>query len=785
MTRYRRLAAVLATAVIAVASAPGGALASPVRLPASCAASDFFTELSTCFGLTSKEASALVNVTYRYQNTLHNLIAHQKNADEATREQVGVALRTIPSIVRLGLRPECVQTLLKEMAKSDRRKVSSIIEEMQSAAYKAGTGIIEPGSQFAIGNGRWKLQRNGDPGNTVTIDPGDADADNSYIGTDGALYISQVKHQVSTYKTVKGSQKENLRQWEAGKTGSTGGLKRGGVVLEFAETTAWTQALYAGTEVKLRPALNDLIMQKDAPISEWIRSGVQVRIGNVWFKTPDLIRLRASVQASYKALVPKGTMSKDEFYNAIDGDFKKAAKVGIQVPGEAPATKAQKKKAAKAEEKIAENLGCKGQPAVGMARGSAPVLAAVPMAAAACPAGKQQSSGLAQALQNPGGIDFTSLGLRYMSDDPGSGGVQYAFSGRPASPGITQNTDTGVDAVTNSTADLRTWLVLSPQTFWVNLNPSQPDKIVDAKLGRTNAGKALLEADLRLKQTSAKLLNPKTSLGARYWKALGNGTCYSDRLWIVPGEVQVREDGSSLYVLRADLSVKTQTMNIDNVGSKSCHPDPDTAARMEKLERTAVLPKIIKAVNTEAGYAPLRRAFLARVVAQWIRDRHAAGHRTSFDDLLGSGDLGPATLTDGWRPRQVFDTYVHSVKDGAFTYKKTVRIGNRIYKQSETVGGVDFSRLNPSRIGAAQMNQQHPHLAQTVRNAASRPANDSDGTIWLGATAPTPDPGPWANATGTIGDFVTSRTGILVLVVVALGVLTFGIRGGRRKRPAA
>ena len=124
-----------------------------------------------------------------------------------------------------------------------------------------------------------------------------------------------------------------------------------------------------------------------------------------------------------------------------------------------------------------------------------------------------------------------------------------------------------LDALTNSAADLRTWLVLDPSKFWVNLNPTQPDKIVDPQLGQTNAGRALLEADFAMKRTSSKMLDPDTSFGARYWRAFGKSgsSCYTSRFWIVPGDVQVREAGSSLYILKATLAVKAQSMHIDGL----------------------------------------------------------------------------------------------------------------------------------------------------------------------------------------------------------------------------
>lgn len=453
----------------------------------------------------------------------------------------------------------------------------------------------------------------------------------------------------------------------------------------------------------------------------------------------------------------------------------------------------QKEKAKKADEQASANLDQKAcTPSVGLRRpgegsGGNGVRLAVWAAPLADPCSKADPSPLAEALSSEdlGGVDFSTLGIRYMSDNPGSGGVRYSFSARPAAPGLTQDADGGLGALTNSTADLRTWLVLDPSKFWVNLNPTEPDRIVDSQLGRTNAGKALLEADLQMKRTEGKLIDPNTTLGARYWNALAGPTekvCYSSRLWIVPGDVEVRQDGSSLYILKATLHVKAKAQHIG--GGYGCDSDPASDARGERLEQTMLVPKVEETVNTAPEYAPLRRAFLARVVAQWIRDRHKSGHHTSFDGLLDSGKLGPAVLQDGWQPRQVFDSYVHSIRDKDFTYHQTMRVGGTRVVREITYGGVDFSKLSSARLSAAQMNQRLPRLPQTAKASSTHPAKASDGSIWLGGSAGSADGGLWSRVSGTVGAFVTGRTGILVLIVAALALVAFGLRGSGRKRRA-
>jgi hypothetical protein len=401
-----------------------------------------------------------------------------------------------------------------------------------------------------------------------------------------------------------------------------------------------------------------------------------------------------------------------------------------------------------------------------------------------CGQGEGTPGGVVKALTsgNLGGVDFSTLQMRYISDDPDSTGLQYSFSGQRYTSATPQDIGSALNVLIDNAADLRIWLVLSPDEFWVNLNPSEPDRIIDGELGETNAGRELLDADFQLKRSSATLMNPNTTLGAQYWHDLAGSSssvCYGSRMWIVPGQVQVREDGGSLYILKAQLAVKAVPDHVADMPA-DCHYDAQTDARGQRLDQTMIVPLITKMVNTAPEYAPIRRAFMARIVAQWIRDRHASGQRTSFDSLIDSGNIGPAELQDGWQPQQVFNAYVKSLQDGEFTYNTTIHQGGATYIQKITIGGVDFTSLNPTAVSAAQMNQQYPQLAQTVKSSVSQ-LTSSGGSLWLGDTIAPPSGSPRSKVTDPVRSLASGRTGILILVLAGLGVVIFGIRRGSRR----
>ena len=445
------------------------------------------------------------------------------------------------------------------------------------------------------------------------------------------------------------------------------------------------------------------------------------------------------------------------------------------------------------------NCGGTGTPAVGHGPGGggAGVLGmAAPLALAAGDCGGEEGAAagaLGRVLAEPvpadkyGGVDFSTLELRYVSDS--DDGVRYSYSADALPGGFRQDQGLGSRVVQLTAADLRTWLVLDPTTFWVNLDPQEPDRVIDPQLGRTNAGRAMLEADLAMKRTSGRLIDPRTVFGKRYWDAMSAGTvgteCFSSRLWIVPGRVRVREQGSSLYVLTADLDVRTESEHGRGFGSDCPPVDPATDQRRERVERELVLPEIVKAVNTAPEYAPLRRAFLARVVAQWIRQRHDAGRRTSFDDVIGTGRLGPAELRDGWKPRQVYDDYLKSWNEKEFTYSFTNRQGDTVTTVTFRFGGVDWSRLRYDGVSADEMKAGFPHLADTVKASAARPATAPDGSIWLGDAVPGPERSAVDRAVGRVRGLADGRLGVALIIGVALVALAFGFRGPRRRTTTA
>jgi len=337
-----------------------------------------------------------------------------------------------------------------------------------------------------------------------------------------------------------------------------------------------------------------------------------------------------------------------------------------------------------------------------------------------------------------GGVDFSTLELRYVSDtyDGGLGsGVDYAYQVDPAE-GVEVSYG-GRESAQLAADSFFTWLALPPSSFTVNLNPDEPERIIDDELGKTDAGRVLLEADLQLKRSVGEFIHPDTNLGAEYWDALqGETKCISMRQWIVPQPAVVHEDDDELFILDAPLEVKMETefLEAQGVGGDagcSGQSKEDTAAN-EQVYRDLILPQVEEAVNTDPEYADLRRVYASRIAAEWYRDRSLT-KTTAYSGIIDSGDASAWPSRIAWDPEEVFDRYVQSYTEGEFEVEHTTQEGDYLVTYVYVYGGVNFSDVPEQELGAEEFSAQHPNLGAAVEQALLDPtAEEGTEVLWLG-----------------------------------------------------
>jgi hypothetical protein len=350
--------------------------------------------------------------------------------------------------------------------------------------------------------------------------------------------------------------------------------------------------------------------------------------------------------------------------------------------------------------------------------------------------GDSPSGGVAtDALSNgpgsdPGGIDFSTLQLRYLSEDT-NGRLHYAFSAAATTDADHRITQGQLAAAQMSDAFF-VWLSLPTSTFWVNLNPREADRIIDPKLATTDVGRILLQADLRMKKLAAQLTNPDTSLGQQFWGPPSPGNteeCAVTRQWIVPKPAVIYEQDGGLYIVDAPLEVKSEGEMLNGTqGDPNC---PVPSQRMESVFEQLILPKVEDAVNHSPDFEELRRVYLARVAAEWYRQRHPDG---ALSSMIDKGDVARWQAMESWSSKSVFDDYVKSYTQGEYHVEKQVDSGNIRYTFTYSDGGVDFGSVPFSKLTKAAFSQQNPNLADAVQQSFRKAAPDQHGTVWLGDT---------------------------------------------------
>ncbi|WP_189601540.1 hypothetical protein [Streptomyces lateritius] len=359
------------------------------------------------------------------------------------------------------------------------------------------------------------------------------------------------------------------------------------------------------------------------------------------------------------------------------------------------------------------------------------------------PAGRAGATGLSKVLaepgMDPGGIDFSSMELRYLSDPGDGSGLQYSFSADRDPMKGDARTSTGL-AVTDQTSDaFFVWLSLNPRAFWVNLNPNEPDRIVDSRLGRTDAGRIMLQADLRMKQTVAKLIHPDTATGREFWNSI-SGDCLSFRTWILSAPASVHQNGDKLYILDAPLDVQMETQYLQKRGDSKAAacPQQDKAAedRNERLFRSLILPKLKHSINTAPEYSELRRVYLARVAAEWYRELSRT-KATTYRGLVDKGDITHWQTESDWKPTDTFDQYVRSYTKGEFKVSKRTTSGDKIYVRTYSYGGVDLTRIPLRKVPDDRFTAQHAGLTKDIDQSLNAPRPSTGGdTVLLGAPTP-------------------------------------------------
>jgi hypothetical protein len=203
-------------------------------------------------------------------------------------------------------------------------------------------------------------------------------------------------------------------------------------------------------------------------------------------------------------------------------------------------------------------------------------------------------------------------------------------------------------------------------------------------------------------------------------------------------------------------------------------PPNGRAPRPDAVYDTLILPEIEKAVNTTAVFEDLRRVYLSRVAAEWIRLR-SENRPTAFSDIIGSGDVSRWPARTAWNPRDVFDEMVQSFNNGEYREPHTFSNGTTSFVLVVSFGGVDFSNSPRDNLTPEAFEQAAPAMPETIATAQLTDLTDVDAVhSWLGGQAAPPPP-PGQPAQGGGGGLAVTGTSLTATISAGIMLIAIGV----------
>jgi len=209
-------------------------------------------------------------------------------------------------------------------------------------------------------------------------------------------------------------------------------------------------------------------------------------------------------------------------------------------------------------------------------------------------------------------------------------------------------------------ADFYAALSISEKDLWVNLSPTEKDRVSGEGLADAALGDAMLAQDYLLKQFSSSLTHPDTETGKEYWK--GGFAETSSKVWIVPEKADIYQKKGFVYIVDASLDV-----------------------RAEAKRPGSFLAKIKEEVNGGETFARTRQIYHAVILAQWFK---RATLDSLYRNVIDAKNVTGIETDDPAAQDAIWQRYCESFKKGAYSVSK--RTDNPHQKRVYFSGGNDM-----------------------------------------------------------------------------------------------
>lgn len=269
-------------------------------------------------------------------------------------------------------------------------------------------------------------------------------------------------------------------------------------------------------------------------------------------------------------------------------------------------------------------------------------------------------------------------------------------------------------------------LTMHDDAFWVNLNPDEPRRIIAPALADTDLGRIMVNADYRLKEDVASIINPQNSkTGKEFWRRLyakaqqlgaANRIPLVTRLWIVPDKAEIYEKQNQVYIIKSNLKVQLEPAYLSQRVVFKDKRQKELQDFASSLMEELVLPQLNKKVNEAYTYADIRDVYNALILAQWYKEKFGSGYnsllRTVNYQVLDDVETNYIST-----PEEIYQSYLKSIKDGQYSFSETESFGSPfgmvITTRHYFSGGVDLRHIRFTRVSSPMTEEDKGNLVYT------------------------------------------------------------------------
>ncbi|MBF0533258.1 MAG: hypothetical protein HQL23_09240 [Candidatus Omnitrophica bacterium] len=299
-------------------------------------------------------------------------------------------------------------------------------------------------------------------------------------------------------------------------------------------------------------------------------------------------------------------------------------------------------------------------------------------------------------------------------------------------------------------------LTVPEKDMWVNLSPYEKNRIIPDLFGKTGMGRDLLIQDYILKQLTASLMYPERELGRNFWNKVyaqvkakyGTEDIPVDtfnKVWIVPEQPVVYQDGAKVFVLKNKLKVMMEqdylAMTKNNRDPENVGAPPATAGRLvgarpqakatqalaSQITKEIIIPAIEKEVNEGKNFANLRQIYNSMILAAWYK----VNLKESFlgKIYVDKNKTKGVDHNDPGAKEQIYRQYLEAFKKGAFDYVKeeTNPVTEETTSRKYFSGGIELAQAaSPATLtkqdGVFSPTENGTVFAATVDLRSSNPS---------------------------------------------------------------